>query len=57
VVAIGAIVALLVPGRRRNQAEVATIRVPVTVPAPSIPQPVDHDRPSRRDTEAACVPV
>ncbi len=59
VVAVGAVVALLVPGRRANRAEVSSIPVPVADPAlesePLVPALVGY--PVRPDTEAACVSV
>jgi MFS family permease len=59
VVAIGAVVALLVPGRRANRAQLAAIPVPVAEPAlesePLVPALVGA--PGRPDTEAACVPA
>jgi EmrB/QacA subfamily drug resistance transporter len=59
VVAVGAVVALLVPGRRANRAEVASIPVPVAQPAlesePLVPALVGAV--GRPETEAACVSV
>ncbi|MGH3579277.1 MAG: MFS transporter, partial [Mycobacterium sp.] len=57
VVAVGAVVALFVPGRRRVRAEQALVPVPEGEPVTQEAAVADPGDRARAETEAACVPV
>jgi EmrB/QacA subfamily drug resistance transporter len=57
VVAVGAVAAFMIPGRRRNQASVATIPVPLTGPAAETVEVAAPSDQRRQPVEVDCVPV